>query len=88
MIIISNYHVREVDMTQQFQTVLFISNVTLGTTLFLMLLSIVIAYPMAHHFSLTTQVFAHISTILIAAVLKVSYVGRCLAQYNLGLEVR
>lgn len=53
-----------------------------------MLLSIIVAYPMADHFSLPIQIVAHISTILVAALLKISYVGRCLAQYNLGLEVR
>ncbi|MFS1491016.1 hypothetical protein BCT96_006840 [Vibrio splendidus] len=75
-------------MTQCFQTLLSVSNVTLAITALLMLLSIIVAYPMADHFSLPIQIVAHISTILVAALLKISYVGRCLAQYNLGLEVR
>ncbi|WP_139684366.1 hypothetical protein [Vibrio tasmaniensis] len=75
-------------MTQRFQTLLSVSNFSLATTTLLMLLSIIVAYPMADHFSLPIQIFAHISTILVAALLKISYVGRCLAQYNLGLEVR
>ncbi|PMH23650.1 hypothetical protein BCU71_10745 [Vibrio lentus] len=75
-------------MTQRFQTLLSVSNFSLATTALLMLLSIIVAYPMADHFSLPIQVVAHISTILVAALLKISYVGRCLAQYNLGLEVR
>ncbi|MEZ8625682.1 hypothetical protein AB6D75_07785 [Vibrio splendidus] len=75
-------------MTQRFQTLLSVSNFSLATTALLMLLSIIVAYPMADHFSLPIQIVAHISTILVAALLKVSYVGRCLAQYNLGLEVR
>ncbi|OBT23362.1 hypothetical protein A9263_09830 [Vibrio cyclitrophicus] len=75
-------------MTQRFQTLLSVSNFSLAITALLMLLSIVIAYPLADHFSLSIQIVAHISTILVAALLKISYVGRCLAQYNLGLEVR
>ncbi|MEZ9159713.1 hypothetical protein AB4169_15690 [Vibrio lentus] len=75
-------------MTQRFQTLLSVSNFSLAITALLMLLSIIVAYPMADHFSLPIQVVAHISTILVAALLKISYVCRCLAQYNLGLEVR
>ncbi|ANP78658.1 hypothetical protein AB4559_19855 [Vibrio sp. 10N.222.51.C8] len=75
-------------MTQRFQTLLSVSNFSLAITTLLMLLSIIVAYPMADHFSLPIQIVAHISTILVAALLNISYVGRCLAQYNLGLEVR
>ncbi|UPR58927.1 hypothetical protein ITG10_24525 [Vibrio sp. ED004] len=75
-------------ITQRFQTLLSVSNFSLAITALLMLLSIIVAYPMADHFSLPIQIVAHISTILVAALLKISYVGRCLAQYNLGLEVR
>lgn len=75
-------------MTQRFQTLLSVSNFSLAITTLLMLISIIVAYPMADHFSLPIQIVAHISTILVAALLKISYVGRCLAQYNLGLEVR
>lgn len=75
-------------MTQRFQTLLSVSNFSLSITTLLMLLSIIIAYPMADHFSLPIQIVAHISTIIVAAFVKISYVGRCLAQYNLGMEVR
>lgn len=75
-------------MTQRFQTLLSVSNFSLAITTLLMLLSIIIAYPMADHFSLPIQIVAHISTIIVAAFVKISYVGRCLAQHNLGMEVR
>ncbi|GLT18592.1 hypothetical protein GCM10007938_23710 [Vibrio zhanjiangensis] len=71
-----------------FQTLLTISNIGLTITFLALVASIIIAYPYADAFSLKVQVAAHISTIIIAAFLKVSYVTRCLAQYNLGLEVR
>jgi len=75
-------------MNQRFMTLLSVSNVVLLFTTLLMIVSIIIAYPLADQFSLPIQIAAHISTILIAALLKVSYVTRCLAQYNLGMEVR
>ena len=75
-------------MTQRFQILLSVSNFSLAITTLLMLLSIIIAYPMADHFSLPVQIVAHISTIIVAAFVKISYVGRCLAQYNLGMKVR
>ncbi|MDN3617684.1 MAG: hypothetical protein ACPG5L_00980 [Vibrio gallaecicus] len=74
--------------TQRFQTLLSVSNIALLLTATLMLVSVIMAYPLADKFSLPVQIAAHISTILIAAFLKISYVTRCLAQYNLGLEVR
>lgn len=75
-------------MTQRFQTLLSVSNFSLAITALLMLLSIIVAYPMADYFSLPIQIFAHISTIIVAGLLKISYVGRCVAQYSLGQEVR
>ncbi|WP_159654630.1 hypothetical protein [Vibrio atypicus] len=71
-----------------FLRLLKFSNVALVVTFCAMVVSVLISYPYADLFSLPTQIFAHISTIVIAAFLKVSYVTRCLAQYNLGLEVR
>ncbi|RZM74812.1 hypothetical protein [Pseudoalteromonas rubra] len=52
------------------------------------MLAILASYAFDHHLSLSTQIAAHISTIVFATLLKVSYVVRCFCQYNLGLEVR
>ncbi|MFW7525208.1 hypothetical protein ACODM8_13895 [Vibrio ostreicida] len=71
-----------------FNTLLTISNIGLIITFLALIVSVLIAYPYAHLLSLNSQIAAHIGTIVIAAALKVSYVTRCLAQYNLGLEVR
>lgn len=73
---------------QTFKRLLNVSNIVLVVTTVAMLISILMSYPYAEHFSLPVQVAAHISTIVIAAFLKVSYVTRCLAQYNLGMQVR
>ncbi|RTZ14410.1 hypothetical protein EJ063_15965 [Vibrio aquaticus] len=74
--------------TEKFKLLLNVSNCVLVLTSVVMIVSILMSYPYAEHFSLPVQVAAHISTIVIAAFLKVSYVTRCLAQYNLGIEVR
>jgi len=71
-----------------FSLLLSYSNVALLVTTLALIVSVLISYPYADSFSLQQQIAAHISTIVIAAFLKVSYVLRCLAQYNLGLEVR
>ncbi len=60
------------NMTQRFQTLLSVSNFSLAITALVMLLSIIVAYPMADHFSPPIQIAAHISTILVAALLKIS----------------
>lgn len=73
---------------KNFSMLLSFSNVALVVTALAMIVSVLISYPYADAFSLPQQIAAHISTIVIAAFLKVSYVLRCLAQYNLGLEVR
>ncbi|MCW8334060.1 hypothetical protein [Vibrio paucivorans] len=71
-----------------FKRLLSVSNGALLLTTLVLVASIIISYPLADHFTLNQQIAAHISTIIIAAFLKISYVTRCLAQYNLGLEVR
>ncbi|ERB62575.1 hypothetical protein ACK1CN_05265 [Vibrio coralliilyticus] len=71
-----------------FKTLLTVSNIGLVVTFLALVVSVLISYPYASAFSLNAQIAAHISTIVIAAFLKVSYVTRCLAQYNLGLEVK
>lgn len=71
-----------------FRKLLTFSNVALVVTFLALVFSVLISYPYAEQFSLNQQIAAHISTIVIAALLKVSYVTRCLAQYNLGMEVR
>ncbi|AIU66571.1 hypothetical protein ABF162_05815 [Vibrio coralliilyticus] len=71
-----------------FKTLLTVSNIGLVITFLALVVSVLISYPYANAFSLNAQIAAHISTIVIAAFLKVSYVTRCLAQYNLGLEVK
>ncbi|NMR27409.1 hypothetical protein HH219_18025 [Pseudoalteromonas sp. NEC-BIFX-2020_015] len=64
------------------------ANVALGVSTVFMLVTVLLSYPYAHYLPMTLQIVAHISTILAATVLKVSYVLRCVALNGLGKEVR
>ena len=77
-----------VELGSFFESLLFAANVVLGLSFVCLLVSILISYSYAESFSLQVQVLAHISTIVVAAILKVSYVLRCVAQHGLGQEVR
>ncbi|CAH9050002.1 hypothetical protein PSECIP111951_00098 [Pseudoalteromonas holothuriae] len=50
--------------------------------------SVIASYPLADYFSLPWQISLHISTIVIAGLFKLSYVARCVCQYQLGMEVK
>lgn len=47
--------------------------------------SLLVSFPFASHFSITTQVVAHIVTIIIAGVLKVGYVAYIVGKYERNL---
>jgi len=51
------------------------------------LASILVSYPYSEYFSVGEQVLAHIVAIIAPALLKIAYVVRCLARYNLGKSV-
>ncbi|WP_419147648.1 hypothetical protein [Pseudoalteromonas 'SMAR'] len=64
------------------------SNITLVLSLLLFIVTIHISYFSAEHYELEVQITAHIATIVIAAVVKLAYVSRCVCLYQLGMEVR
>ena len=78
----------QIQPSSLYETVLFAANTALAVSLVCITASILISYPFAEYFSIAVQVSAHIGTIVIAAILKVSYVLRCVAQHGLGQEVR
>ncbi|ANB21569.1 hypothetical protein A6K25_09955 [Alteromonas stellipolaris] len=79
---------RNSELGSFFHSLLFAANTILGLSFDFIIVSILISYPYAEYFSMHAQLLAHISTIVMAAILKVSYVMRCVAQHGLGLEVR
>lgn len=47
-------------------------------------LSVEVCYVFADHFSLMTQVIAHISTLIFATLIKFGYIMRCIALKGFG----
>ena len=52
-----------------------------------LIVTILISYPFAGHFSMPIQVSAHIGTLLFATVIKLSYVLRLVSLKSLGRPV-
>ena len=77
-----------VNSNSLYYRVLSHANKMLCISLLGVLITLLISYPYAGYFSIPVQIFAHISTIVLAAIIKVSYVLRCVAQHGLGQEVR
>ncbi|MBH0027057.1 hypothetical protein I6F53_08665 [Pseudoalteromonas sp. SWN29] len=78
----------QIQFSSLYETVLIAANTALALSLVCITASILISYTFAEYFSMAVQVSAYIGTIVIAAILKVSYVLRCIAQHGLGQEVR
>lgn len=77
-------------MNEQFdlEKMLKISNVVFWSALGVTLLSLFAVYGFYEYLSIGQQVALHISTIIFAAVFKLGYVLRLVAQKELGLTVR
>lgn len=63
------------------------SNTALLLATIALVITVLISYPFAHHFSMATQVSAHIGTLLLATVIKLSYVLRLISLKSLGRPV-
>lgn len=50
--------------------------------------TLTLSYPLADALSIPMQIAAHIGTVVVAALIKISYVVRCVCQHQLGLEVK
>ncbi|WP_444957826.1 hypothetical protein [Microbulbifer sp. ZKSA002] len=75
-------------LRERFKLLLKAGNFTLLLSVPLLILTIVICYPLSHLFSIPAQVAGHIFMVISATFLKLGYIGRVVAQYNLDLEVR
>jgi len=71
-----------------YTTLLTYANSALVISTLLMILTILLSYPFADLLSMQLQIVAHISTIIAATVVKISYVLRCVSLNGLGKEVR
>jgi hypothetical protein len=70
-----------------FQKCLVAANWTLIASVLLLSLTIAVSFIFHRHFSMESQILAHVGTFVIAGVLKVGYVLRCVALNGLGETV-
>ncbi|MCF2857029.1 hypothetical protein L1286_06090 [Pseudoalteromonas sp. SMS1] len=80
--------IQHLDFSVTFNKLLTIANYFLVLSVIGFGFAIIASYPLANLLSLPVQIGAHISSLVFATLLKISYVIRCLCQYNLGMEVR
>ena len=74
--------------TDKFEILLLAANTLLALFFSLFLATVVVCYPLADWFSFKVQLASHITLIFSAALVKIAYVCRCIAQYELHKEVR
>jgi accessory gene regulator protein AgrB len=70
-----------------FQKCLVVANWTLIVSVLLLCLTIAVSFIFHRYFSMESQILAHVGTIVVAGVLKVGYVLRCVALNGLGEKV-
>ncbi|WP_244951664.1 hypothetical protein [Pseudoalteromonas luteoviolacea] len=80
--------IQRLDFSVTFNKLLTLANYFLALSVIGFGLAIIASYPLANALTLPAQITAHISSLVFATLLKISYVIRCLCQYNLGMEVR
>lgn len=71
-----------------YQKLLSWSNSILALSAAVLLATVLICYPFEQWFSLPQLIAGHLSMLASATLVKLSYVGRCVALYGLKLEVR
>ena len=69
---------------QRLQQCLKIGNALIALSLFFMAICIAVSFIFDQNFSLTSQVAAHVGTIVFAAIVKIGYVVRCIGAHGLG----
>ncbi len=69
------------------ETWLFTANRTMGLSALGLLVTILLAYPLADMLALSVQIAAHIGTLLFAVGIKVAYVARLVFLSRLGRPV-
>ncbi len=71
-----------------YQQLLRVSNGALALSAAALIATALICHPFSDSFSITQLVASHLCLICSATLLKISYVGRCVAQHGLKMEVR
>ena len=71
----------------EYEKWLFTANSTLGLSVLGLMVTILLAYPMAGALALSVQIAAHIGTLVFAVGIKVAYVARLVFLSRLGRPV-
>ena len=71
----------------EYEKWLFTANSTLGLSVLGLMVTILLAYPLAGALALSVQIAAHIGTLVFAVVIKVAYVARLVFLSRLGRPV-
>ncbi len=69
------------------ENLLFRANSAMALSLMGLVLTIAMAYPMAHLFPMAIQILAHVGTLLFAVGIKIAYVARLVFLSRLGRPV-
>ena len=69
------------------ETLLFRANWAMVWSLLGLVLTVLMAYPMAHYLPMAIQILAHVGTLLFAVGIKVAYVARLVFLSRLGRPV-
>lgn len=69
-----------------FQKCIIGGNWTMIVSLFITCTCLLMTFGFDESFSITTQIAAHISTIIFAALFKIGYVIRCVGVHGLGFK--
>lgn len=74
--------------SDKFEALLLGANTALALSFSVLIATIVVCYPLAELFSFNLQLASHVTLIFSATLVKIAYVCRCIAQYELHKEVR
>ncbi len=77
-----------IELQVQLCALLHVANIGLALSVLGVLICILVCYPLQSLFSMSELIAGHLSLIVSATLVKICYVGRCIAQYGLQLEVR
>jgi hypothetical protein len=73
-----------IDNAINYQKCLVIGNWLMLLSIFIVAISISINFGFDNKFEISSQIVAHIATIIFAAVLKIGYVVRCIGLHGFG----
>ena len=74
----------DVDNAKNYQKCLILGNWLMIFSLLIVAISISINFAFESHFEISSQIVAHIATIIFAAILKIGYVVRCIGLHGFG----